>query len=160
MKYSLIAVFVTLIVFLPVVSYSESNSVTKEKRESEKAEKDNNDLAEHETEEIQEIMVTATRTETPVSQLPDSVTLISRERMEQQKARTVFETLRSVPGLTINKSGGIGRLTTVRLRGSSAKHRAQPPSITPTSFKSTQSTTSTDDTASPWSMSRGFQSSR
>ena len=66
--------------------------------------------------------MTATRTETPISQLPDSVTVISREQMEQQKARTVFETLRSVPGLTINKSGGIGRLTTVRLRGSSAKH--------------------------------------
>ena len=121
MKYNLIAVFVTLIVFLPVVSYSESNPVTKEKRESEKTEKDNNDLAELETEEIQEIVVTATRTETPVSQLPDSVTIISREQMVQQKARTVFETLRSVPGLTIRKSGGIGRLTNVTIRGSSPK---------------------------------------
>ncbi|MHC4455229.1 MAG: TonB-dependent receptor plug domain-containing protein, partial [Planctomycetota bacterium] len=65
-------------------------------------------------------MVTATRTETPVSQLPDSVTIISEKQIKQQKARTVFETLRSVPGLNIRKSGGTGRLTNVTIRGSAS----------------------------------------
>ncbi|MDR4504355.1 MAG: TonB-dependent receptor [Candidatus Scalindua sp.] len=120
MKNCLIVAFAALIALLPVIGYSESNTLTRENSESGKTGKDKNAPVEPETDDIQEIVVTATRTETPTSQLIDSVTTITEKQIEQQKARTVFETLRSVPGLSIQKSGGIGRTTSVSLRGSSA----------------------------------------
>ncbi|MDR4498034.1 MAG: TonB-dependent receptor [Candidatus Scalindua sp.] len=123
MKHCLIVLFVSLIVFVSGVGYSQNNPALQEKKEIEKSEKEKKDSQELETEDIQEIVVTATRTETPASQLIDSVTTITRKQMaEQRKARLVLETLRSVPGLNILKSGGIGRLTNVTLRGSSPKH--------------------------------------
>ena len=105
MKYYIVIFFVSFFICLQSIGYSENLEEVKS--------------SEFKEEEIEEIIVTATRTETPVSQLADSVTIISREQIEQQKATTVFETLRSVPGLSIRKSGSIGRQTEVTIRGSS-----------------------------------------
>ncbi|GJQ58480.1 MAG: TonB-dependent receptor [Candidatus Scalindua sp. AMX11] len=120
MKYGFIGVCILLTVFLPHIGYSETDPSFEEKREDKKSEVDRDDVSVLETEDVQEIVVTATRTETPASQLIDSVTTITERQIEQQKARTVFETLRSVPGLSIRNSGGVGRTTSVSLRGSSA----------------------------------------
>lgn len=116
MRYYLI-LFLTSIFFLTNISYSQDNAKLEESKTHEAKKKDEASVIGAE-EDIEEIIVTATRTETPVSQLPDSVTIISSEQIAQQKAITVFETLRSVPGLNIRKSGGIGRLTNVTIRGS------------------------------------------
>ena len=105
MKYYIVIFFVSFFICLQSIGYSENLEEVKS--------------SEFKEEEMEEIIVTATRTETPVSQLADSVTIISREQIEQQKATTVFETLRSVPGLSIRKSGSIGRQTEVTIRGSS-----------------------------------------
>lgn len=118
MKYYLSFLLFASILFLPAISYSESNVDLKE--ESNKSGKQDETLSAGVNEDIEEIIVTATRTETPVSQLPDSVTIISNEQIEQQKATTVFEALRSVPGLNIRKSGSIGRQTEMTIRGSSS----------------------------------------
>ncbi len=120
MKYGLIGVFVLLIVFFPIIGYSETDPAFQETREEQKSETDTDAVSVPETEDVQEIVVTATRTETPASQLIDSVTTVTKRQIEQQKATTVFESLRSVPGLSIRKSGGIGRSTSISLRGSSA----------------------------------------
>lgn len=118
MKYYLSFLLFASILFLPAVSYSESNVDLKE--ESNKSGKQDETLSAGVKEDMEEIIVTATRTETPVSQLPDSVTIISNEQIAQQKATTVFEALRSVPGLNIRKSGSIGRQTEMTIRGSSS----------------------------------------
>lgn len=118
MKYYLSFLLFASILFLPAISYSESNVDLKE--ESNKSGKQDETLSAGVNEDIEEIIVTATRTETPVSQLPDSVTIISNEQIEQQKATTVFEALRSVPGLNIRKSGSIGRQTEMTIRGSNS----------------------------------------
>ncbi|ODS32388.1 MAG: iron complex outermembrane recepter protein [Candidatus Scalindua rubra] len=133
MKYHLFILFVVSINFLPSISYSENNfyhekfakdqvrnhpsSPPSQGGEQGEVIKDENESLEFE-EDIEEIIVTATRTETPVSQLADSITIVSREQIEQQKATTIFEALRSVPGLSIRKSGSIGRITNVTIRGS------------------------------------------
>ena len=120
MKYRLFILLFLSITFLPAISYSESNVDLKE--ESNKSGKQDETPAAGVEEDIEEIIVTATRTETPVSQLPDSVSIVSREQIDQQKATTIFEALRSVPGLNIRKSGSIGRQANVTIRGSRAEH--------------------------------------
>ena len=104
MKYYIVIFFVSFFICLQSIGYSENLEEVKS--------------SEFKEEEIEEIIVTATRTETPVSQLVDSVAIVSREQIEQQKATTVFEALRSVPGLSLRKSGSIGRTTNVTIRGS------------------------------------------
>jgi len=120
MKYRLFIFLFLSIIFIPAISYSESSDGQKE--ESNKSGKQDEAQVTEVEEDIEEIIVTATRTETPVSQLADSVTIISREQIEQQKATTIFEALRSVPGLNLLKSGSIGRQTNVTIRGSRAEH--------------------------------------
>ena len=117
MKYYLFILLFVSLSLLPTISYSESNVDLKEPNKLGK--QDENQAAGAE-EDIEEIIVTATRTETPVSQLPDSVSIVSRAQIDQQKATTIFEALRSVPGLNIQKSGSIGRQTEMTIRGSSA----------------------------------------
>ena len=117
MKYYLFILLFFLIIFLPAISHSESTVDLKEGLK--KTVKQDETLVTEFEEEIEEIIVTATRTETPVSQVPDSVTIISSEQIAQQKATTIFEALRSVPGLNIRKSGSIGRQTEMSIRGSS-----------------------------------------
>ncbi|MBT3880706.1 MAG: TonB-dependent receptor [Candidatus Scalindua sp.] len=117
MKYCLFVLLFVSLSFLPAISFSESNVNLKE--ESNKSAKQDNALAAGGDEETEVIMVTATRTETPVSQLPDAVSIISREQIDQQKATTIFEALRGVPGLNIRKSGSIGRQSEMTIRGSS-----------------------------------------
>ncbi|GAX62595.1 outer membrane cobalamin receptor protein [Candidatus Scalindua japonica] len=114
--YLFILLFASILLF-PVISYSQDNVNLEEKEVNGSENRDESGISGLE-EDIEEIIVTATRTETRVSQLPDSVTVISKEQINQQKATTIFEALRSVPGLNLRKSGGIGRLTSVTIRGS------------------------------------------
>ncbi|MDA2924296.1 TonB-dependent receptor, partial [Acidobacteria bacterium AH-259-L09] len=65
----------------------------------------------------EQVIVTATRTETPTSLLGNSVTIITAEEMEAQKATNVAEALRNVPGINILQIGGRGSLTTIFVRG-------------------------------------------
>jgi vitamin B12 transporter len=116
MKYRLFILLFVSLSLLPAISYSESNVGLKE--ESNKSARQDKAPVAGVDEDTEVIMVTATRTETPVSQLPDSVSIISREQIDQEKATTIFEALRSVPGLNIRKSGSIGRQSEMTIRGS------------------------------------------
>ncbi|MDA2934385.1 TonB-dependent receptor, partial [Acidobacteria bacterium AH-259-D05] len=65
----------------------------------------------------EQVIVTATRTETPTSLLGNSVTIITAEEIEAQKATNVEEVLRNVPTLNVAQVGGRGSITSVFLRG-------------------------------------------
>jgi hypothetical protein len=71
MKYYLFILLLTSLSLLPAVSYSESNVDLKE--ESRKSELQDETLAVGIEDDTEVIMVTATRTETPVSQLPNTL---------------------------------------------------------------------------------------
>jgi len=58
--------------------------------------------------------------EQPLETISSSVTVITQEEIERQKAQTVVEVLRSVPGLHLSKFGGPGRQVNVFLRGGNA----------------------------------------
>ena len=63
------------------------------------------------------VVVTATRTETPVAETAASITVITAEEIEQQQAETVTEVLRAVPGLDFAQNGSRGTTTSVFTRG-------------------------------------------
>jgi len=71
---------------------------------------------------MDEVVVTATRTEALRSQLPASVTVISRKEIEEGQAATLSELLRDVPGLDVVQQGGAGKMTSVFIRGAKSEH--------------------------------------
>ncbi|MBI3079853.1 MAG: TonB-dependent receptor [candidate division NC10 bacterium] len=72
--------------------------------------------------EIGEVVVTATRTADPVGAATKAFTVITAEEIEAKQAETVREVLRTVPGVTLGQSGGLGTVTSTFLRGSNSSH--------------------------------------
>lgn len=63
------------------------------------------------------IIVTANRGETPLSQVGQSVTIITADDIKRRQAVAVVDLLRTVPGVTFTRNGGIGTSTSVNIRG-------------------------------------------
>jgi len=70
------------------------------------------------TAQLDPVVVTATRTQTPLSDVPQTVTVITREDIEESKVETVGDLLRAVAGVEVLQSGGRGTTTSVFIRGS------------------------------------------
>lgn len=68
------------------------------------------------------IVVTASALEEPLATTPASVTVITREDIEREKARDLVTMLREVPGLTVARSGTEGKQTSLFMRGANAVH--------------------------------------
>jgi len=67
--------------------------------------------------QLDPVVVTATRTETPLKEVSTSVTMITAEEIQQQQAEMVAEVLRTVPGLDVRQSGSRGTTTSIFIRG-------------------------------------------
>lgn len=65
----------------------------------------------------QNVVVTATRTETPAALIGSSISVIRAEDIRQQQASTVLEVLRDVPGLIVSNTSRRGGTTAVHTRG-------------------------------------------
>ncbi|MBW2285530.1 MAG: TonB-dependent receptor [Deltaproteobacteria bacterium] len=73
--------------------------------------------------ELGEVVVTATRTETPLGKVGGSaVSVVTQEDIEAKKQSTVEEVLRAVPGLDVRSNGGPGTQTAISLRGAPSKN--------------------------------------
>ena len=68
----------------------------------------------------EEIVVTATRVETPVAQVGSSVTVLQGDDLVDRGFSSVADALRSAPGLEVSRSGGPGQITSVFVRGGSS----------------------------------------
>jgi vitamin B12 transporter len=73
-------------------------------------------------EEVEEIVVTATRLETPVAHVGSSVTVISGAELEESGKQFLHEAIRAVPGLDVVRRGGPGQQTSVFMRGANSEH--------------------------------------
>ena len=71
---------------------------------------------------IPQIVVTATRSPVDATCVASSVTVISAEEIAQKNKQTVTELLRSVPGLNLVSSGGVGQNVRVFMRGTNSNH--------------------------------------
>ncbi len=77
-------------------------------------------LAQQADSELPETVVTATRIETPIEQVGSSISVVTSEEIKDRQVRYVSDVLRDVPGLQVNRAGGPGTLTEVRIRGAEA----------------------------------------
>lgn len=71
-----------------------------------------------------EIVVTASRSGEGVrlDQLGASATVIDSAALEQRQTRVVSDILRDVPGVAVSRTGAMGALTQVRVRGAEGNH--------------------------------------
>lgn len=71
---------------------------------------------------LEPVVVAATRVEQPLSQIALPVTVISRERIEQESDLQLIDTLRTVPGVNVVRSGTRGRTASIFIRGANSNH--------------------------------------
>src|SRR6478609_3767780 len=72
--------------------------------------------------ESAEIVVSATRIETPEEESPASVDVIRSDDFEIKQTHRVADALREVPGVSVVQSGAPGSLTSVFTRGLRSEH--------------------------------------
>lgn len=70
--------------------------------------------------ELDELVVTATLQPISARDVASSITIITREEIEQKQARYLSELLRDIPGFSVSQAGGAGSQTQVRVRGAEA----------------------------------------
>ena len=68
------------------------------------------------------VVVTATRDETPASQLAASVTVFDREAIERRQTPLVADLLRQAPGVTVMHTGAPGAQTSLFVRGGESNY--------------------------------------
>src|SRR5262245_53473465 len=72
---------------------------------------------------VEKVVVTASRIGAIAeNRLGTAVTVIERRQLEERQTRFVSDVLRDAPGVSVNRSGGPGALTQVRMRGGEANH--------------------------------------
>jgi vitamin B12 transporter len=72
--------------------------------------------------ELDPIVVTATRTAQTADETLASVTVVDRAEMDRRQSRTMTDVLRGLPGVEISTNGGLGHNTSVYLRGTRPDH--------------------------------------
>jgi vitamin B12 transporter len=72
--------------------------------------------------QLDPLVVTATRMPQPVSKSLADVTVIGRDAIERQVAGSVADVLRTVPGVSITRNGDSASTTSVMIRGSETRH--------------------------------------
>jgi vitamin B12 transporter len=66
---------------------------------------------------LDDVLVTATLVPVAREDIAASVTVITREEIEQRQVKYLSDLLRDVPGFAVSQSGGPGSLTQIRVRG-------------------------------------------
>lgn len=74
-------------------------------------------VAGEETKKLDPVVVTATKIEEPQERLGATVTVIPEEELRLYNYSSVGDALRQVPGVEVQRSGSLGKLTQVRIRG-------------------------------------------
>ena len=74
-------------------------------------------------ETMDDIFVTATRTEQSMAKIGgSSVSILTFDEIDAKKQIAISDVLKDIPGLDINKNGGMGSLTSVFTRGADSKN--------------------------------------
>src|SRR5437868_4431674 len=72
--------------------------------------------------ETREVVVTATKTPVPVTQVTSAVEVIKGEDLEKKRIKTVADALRLAQGVVVFSNGGPGTSVNARIRGGKAEH--------------------------------------
>jgi vitamin B12 transporter len=71
---------------------------------------------------LTDVVVTATRTPTPMEDVLSSVTVITHEELARSAIADISEALRFQAGIDVARTGGIGQTTSVFIRGTESNH--------------------------------------
>ncbi len=66
---------------------------------------------------MSEVVVTANRLDTPVSQVTDSMTVITAQDIEKKQSSTALDAIQEVPGLEVAQTGNPGEVASIYIRG-------------------------------------------
>jgi vitamin B12 transporter len=69
-----------------------------------------------------EVVVSTNRLDTPLSQVANSMSVITAKDIEQKQASTALDALQGVPGLTLLENGASGENSSLFIRGADAGH--------------------------------------
>ncbi|HWK36303.1 TonB-dependent receptor plug domain-containing protein [Sphingomonas sp.] len=69
-----------------------------------------------------DIVLTAARAAQPADQTGQAVTVITRDQIEQRQTVAIADLLATTPGVQVTRNGGIGTVTSVRIRGAESEH--------------------------------------
>jgi len=72
--------------------------------------------------ELDDMVVTAGLQPISINDVASSITIISREEIEQRQVKYLSDLLRDVPGFAVSQAGGPGTQTQIRVRGAEANH--------------------------------------
>lgn len=72
--------------------------------------------------ELQPVVVTATRTESRADELLSDVVVIDRAAIERQAGRTLTEVLAREAGVQMHSNGGLGKTSSLYIRGTENRH--------------------------------------
>lgn len=70
-----------------------------------------------ESKQVEELLVSASRTEMPLRQIGSSVSVITAAEIEAKGFISTADILRTLPGIAVSTSGGLGKQTALRVRG-------------------------------------------
>ena len=76
----------------------------------------------HEATELDEVVVTGTRTEVALADSLVPTQVIDRAEIERSQARSLVDLLKGRAGVGFTNQGGLGKLTTINLRGTESDH--------------------------------------
>src|SRR4030043_1764579 len=66
----------------------------------------------------EELVVTPTRYQKPISQVAENITVITAEQIESMNAHTLTDVLNTIPGIQMDIRGGPGSAVTTHIQGS------------------------------------------
>ena len=72
--------------------------------------------------ELPNVVVTATRTETPETEIGSAITVVTAKDIADKNINNVADALRTVPGLDVVRTGAVGQQTSVFMRGANSNH--------------------------------------
>ena len=70
--------------------------------------------------EVGKVVVTATKTEMEISESPQSISVITKEEIQNSPDRTIGEILQRSPAVLVNQNGPMGSLAVPQVRGSTS----------------------------------------
>ena len=79
-------------------------------------------MAHAQSPQTEDIVVTATRSATPISMVGSSTTVITADEIERDQAVEVIDVLRKVPGISITQTGSSGGTSSIFMRGMNSYH--------------------------------------
>jgi vitamin B12 transporter len=108
--------------FLPAQARGETQQDQTEQEETRESAAPQESGSPGETARMEPVVVTATRVETPLSQVTKSVSVVTPENRDEQQEYFLPELIDNEPGVYLRRLGGPGQWSNISIRGAGSQH--------------------------------------